>query len=171
MNVYHDDYHGPIQSVDKVVSARQPWWFIIPSYNLLRTGASTPITTSTGFKNQPPHTNINLVPTNSEMERLHLLNKLEQLRHINQRPSNQSISIPHLKHVEPKATPTVVWGITYPQSTWPTRLVLGEGERLQVPHHRSVLRGNQGVGTITCSYCHQIGRLLNHCPLINDGLR
>jgi len=117
MNVYHDDYHEPIQSIDEVVSARQPWWFIIPSYNLLRTGASTPIT-STSFKNQPPHTNINLVPTNLEMERLHLLNKLEQLHHINQRQSNQSISIPHLKHVEPKAAPTVVWqGITYPQGT------------------------------------------------------
>jgi hypothetical protein len=46
-------------------------------YNLPRTGAYTPITTSIGFQNQPPHTNIHLVPTNSEMEQLYLLNRLE----------------------------------------------------------------------------------------------
>jgi hypothetical protein len=82
MRVYHDDNQEPIQPFDEVVFARQPWRFGTPSYNLLRTGASTPITTSIGFQHQPPHTNINLVPTNLEMEQLHLLNRLEQLRHI-----------------------------------------------------------------------------------------
>jgi hypothetical protein len=43
-----------------------------------------------------------------EMERLHLFNRLEQLHHVNQRPSNQSVSIPHIRLVEPKATPTIV---------------------------------------------------------------
>jgi hypothetical protein len=52
------------------------------------------------------------------MEQLHLLNMLKQLRHINQRPSNQSIFIPHLEHVEPKTTPIIVrHGVTYPQGT------------------------------------------------------
>jgi hypothetical protein len=82
MSVYHDDNHEPIQPLDEVVFARQPWRFATPSYNLFRTGASTPITTSIGFQHQPPHTNINLVPTNLEMEQLHLLNRLEQLPHI-----------------------------------------------------------------------------------------
>jgi len=52
------------------------------------------------------------------MERLHLLNRLEQLRHIDQKPSNQSVFIPHLEPIEPKTTPTIVQqGITYPQGT------------------------------------------------------
>ncbi len=67
MNVYHDDNHEPIQPFDEVVFAQQPWQSTTPGYDLLRTGASTPIT-SIGFQHQPPHTNINLVPTNLEME-------------------------------------------------------------------------------------------------------
>ncbi len=39
--------------------------------------ASTPVTTFAGFQNQPLHINIHLAPTNLEMERLHLLNRLE----------------------------------------------------------------------------------------------
>jgi hypothetical protein len=106
------------------------------------------------------------------MEQLHLLNKLEQLRHINQRPSNQSIFIPHLKLVESRATAIVVrQGVTYPQGTWPTKSVPGQGESLQVLHHRLISRGNQGVGIVTYSYCHQIGHLFNHCPLVDDRLR
>jgi hypothetical protein len=34
-----------------------------------------------------------------------------------------------------------------------------------------VLGGNQGVGTVTCSYCQQLGHLLNPCPFIDDKLR
>jgi hypothetical protein len=50
--------------------------------------------------------------------------------------------------------PTIVWQeTTYEQGTWPTRLVLGQGEKSQVSHHRPILGGNQGVGIITCSYC------------------
>ncbi len=45
------------------------------------------------------------------------------------------------------------------------------GERLQIPHHRLVSGRNQGVGTMTCSYCHQMGHLFNCCPFINDRLR
>jgi hypothetical protein len=67
VNVYHDDNHEPIQPFDEVVFAQQPWQSTTPGYDLLRTGASTPIT-SIGFQHQPPHTNINLVPTNLEME-------------------------------------------------------------------------------------------------------
>ncbi len=63
----------------------QPWRFVTLGYNLPRTSASTTITTFIGFQNQLSHTNIHLVPTNLEMERLHLLNKLEQLRHVEQR--------------------------------------------------------------------------------------
>jgi hypothetical protein len=37
----------------------------------------TPIATSDGFQNQPLITNINLVPTNLEVEWLQLLNRLE----------------------------------------------------------------------------------------------
>jgi hypothetical protein len=37
---------------------------------------------------------------------------------IDQRLSNQLVSIPHIELVEPRATPIVVWqGVTYPQGT------------------------------------------------------
>ncbi len=71
------------------------------------------------------------------MERFHLLNKLEQLHHIDRKPSNQLVFIPHVEHVEPIATPTIVQhGVTYPQGTWPMRSVLGLRKQLQVLHHR-----------------------------------
>jgi hypothetical protein len=44
-------------------------------------------------------------------------------------------------------------------------LVPSPSERSQVPHHRPILGGNQGAGTVTYSYCQQVGHLLNHCPL------
>jgi len=134
--------------------------------------AFTPITTSSGFQNETPHTNIHLVPTNLEMEQLHLLNRLEQFHHIARRLFNQLVSIPHVKPIEPRATPIIVQqGVTYPQGTWPTRLVHGVSESLQVLHHRSVLRGNQGVGTMICSYYHQMGYLFNCYPFVDDRLR
>jgi hypothetical protein len=80
--------------------------------------AFTLITTSVSFQNQPSHTNIHLVPTNSEMERLHLLNRLEQLCHVDQKPFNQSIYLPHVDSIEPIATSTIVrQGDIYPQNT------------------------------------------------------
>jgi hypothetical protein len=72
-------------------------------------GYITPIATFASFQNQLLTTNINLVFTNLRMEQFQLLNMLEQLHHIDQRPSNQSISIPNLKCVEPGARPTIVW--------------------------------------------------------------
>ncbi len=54
------------------------------SYN----GALTPVATFASFQNQMLTTNINLVFTNLEMEQFQLLNMLEQLHHIDQRPSN-----------------------------------------------------------------------------------
>jgi len=65
MNVHHDDNHEPIQLFDEVVSARQPWRFATPSYNLPITNAFTPIITSASFYNHPTNTNINLVPTSN----------------------------------------------------------------------------------------------------------
>jgi hypothetical protein len=63
------------------------------------------------------------------MEQLHLFNKLEQLRHVDRRPSNQLVSIPHVKHVELITTPIVIrQGVIYPQGTRPTISVLGPGE-------------------------------------------
>jgi len=44
-------------------------------------------------------------------------------------------------------------------------------ERSQVPHHILVLGGNQGVGTMTCSYCYQMGHLFNGSPFVNDRLK
>jgi hypothetical protein len=119
MSVHHDDNHELVQLVDEVVSTQQPWRFATPCYHLPRTHAPTPIATSIGYQSQPPNININLVPTNSEMEQLQLLNKLEQLRDINRRPSNiQTISIPHLELVEPQITPIVVQQeTTYQQDT------------------------------------------------------
>jgi hypothetical protein len=65
-----------------------------------------------------------LVPTNLEMEQLHLLNRLEQLRHIDWKSSNQLVSIPHLEPIEPIATSIVVrQGIIYSQGIWHVRLV------------------------------------------------
>jgi hypothetical protein len=50
-------------------------------------------------------------------------------------------------------------------------LVFGPSERSQVPHHRLVSRGNQGVRTMTCSYCDQMGHMFNHCPFVDNRLR
>ncbi len=51
------------------------------------------------------------------------------------------------------------------------RLVFGPSERSKVPHHGLVSEGNQAVGTITCSYCYQLGQLFNCCPFVDDRLR
>ncbi len=49
VSVHHDDNHEPIQLFDEVESTWQPWRSATPGYHLPKTGASTPITTSTGF--------------------------------------------------------------------------------------------------------------------------
>jgi hypothetical protein len=108
VNVLNDNNHELVQLLSEVASIQQPWRSVTPSYNPPKICASTSITTSVGFQNQPSHTKIHLVPTNSEMEQLHLLNRLEQLCHVDRRLCNQSISIPHVKPVEPKVTPIVV---------------------------------------------------------------
>ncbi len=106
------------------------------------------------------------------MERLHLLNRLEQLCHVDRKPSNQSIFIPHVEHVKRKTTPIVVQhGVIYPQGTWLAKSVLGPGERSQVPHHKSVPGRNEGVGTITCSYCYQMKHMFNRSPFVDDKLK
>jgi hypothetical protein len=68
VNVHHEDNHELVQPFDEVVFARQPWRSTTLGYYLLRINAPTLITISTGFQNQPPNTNINLVPINLEME-------------------------------------------------------------------------------------------------------
>jgi len=68
VSVYHDDNHELVQLFDEIISVQQPWQSTTPCYNLSKTNASTPIATSIGFQNHPPNTNINLVPTNLEME-------------------------------------------------------------------------------------------------------
>jgi hypothetical protein len=84
------------------------------------------------------------------MEQLQLLNMLEQLCHIDRKPSNQSISIPNLELLNLEQE------TTYQQGTWPRRSIPSQNEKLQVPHHKPVSRGNQDVGTITCSYCQPL---------------
>jgi hypothetical protein len=74
VNVHNDDNHEPIQLFEEVVYVQQPWWSKNLGYNLPKTSASTPIITFVNFQNQPSHTNIHLVPTNLEMEQLHLIN-------------------------------------------------------------------------------------------------
>jgi hypothetical protein len=88
VNVHHDDNHELVPLFDKVVSAKQPWQSATLCYYLARMGALTPIATFASFQNQTLTTNINLVFTNLEMEQFQLLNVLEQLHHIDQRPSN-----------------------------------------------------------------------------------
>ncbi len=83
VNVRNDDNRKLVQPFDEVVYVQQQWRFTTLGYNLLKSGASTLITTLPGFENQPSHTNIHLVPTNLEMEQLHLFNRLEQLCHVN----------------------------------------------------------------------------------------
>jgi hypothetical protein len=68
VSVHHDNNHEPIQLFDEIVSTRQPWQFVTPSYYLSKINAPTPNTTFVGFQNQPPITNINLVPTNLKTE-------------------------------------------------------------------------------------------------------
>jgi hypothetical protein len=76
-SVHNDGNHKLVQPFDEVIFIQQPWQSTTPSYNLPQTSAFTPITTFVGFQNQPSHTNIHLVSTNSKMEWLHLLNKFE----------------------------------------------------------------------------------------------
>jgi len=77
VNVYYDGNHEHVWPFDEVVFAQQQWQSTTPCYNLPRIGAFTPIVTLVGFQNHLANININLVPTNSKMEQLHLLNKLE----------------------------------------------------------------------------------------------
>jgi len=143
VNVHNDDNHELIQSFDEVVSIQQPWWYATLGYNLPRIGVFTPIITSPSFQNQQSHTNIHLVPINSKMEWFHLLNRLEQLCHVNWRLSNQSIFIPHVEPIELRTTPIVIWqGVIYPQGIWLATSIFGPGERSQVPHRRLVSGGN-----------------------------
>jgi hypothetical protein len=93
MSVFHDDNHEHVQSFDEVVFIWQPWGFATRGYNLFKISAYTRIALNTSFQNHPPNTNINLVPTDSMMEWFHLLNRLEQLHHIDWRPLNQLVSI------------------------------------------------------------------------------
>jgi hypothetical protein len=51
------------------------------------------------------------------------------------------------------------------------KLVLGHGERSQIPHHKLVLGGNQGIGIVTCSYYQHVGHLCNRYPFVNDRLK
>ncbi len=51
------------------------------------------------------------------------------------------------------------------------RSIPSQGERSQVPQHRSISGGNQGVGIITYSYYQHVGHLFNHCPFVDDILR
>lgn len=74
MNIHSGDNNELVQPFNEVVSTRQPWQFATSSYNLPIIGAPTLIATFVGFYNQPPNANINLVPTNSEVEQLQLLN-------------------------------------------------------------------------------------------------
>jgi len=105
------------------------------------------------------------------MIRLHLFNRLEQLRHIDQRLSNQSIFIPYLKPIEPRATPIVVRQVvTNPQITWHVRPIPSLGGRSQVPHHKPVSKGNQTAISVTYTYCHQMGHLFNCYPFVDDRL-
>jgi hypothetical protein len=54
---------------------------------------------------------------------------------------------------------------------FPIRSIPTQGERSQVPHHKPILKGNQGVGTIIFLYHQQVGHLLNHHPFVDDKLR
>ncbi len=74
MSIHSGDNNELVQPFNEVVSTRQPWQFATSSYNSPIIGAPTLIATFVGFQNQPPNANINLVPTNSEVERLQLLN-------------------------------------------------------------------------------------------------
>jgi hypothetical protein len=117
LSVQHDDNHEHVQLFDEVVFAWQPWWSTTQGNCLPRTNASTSITKSTSFENQPLNINMNLVPIKSEIEQIQLLNKLEQFHHIKQRP-NQLISILHLELFENWATPMIIWQ--------PTRYIISQ---------------------------------------------
>jgi hypothetical protein len=64
---------------------------------------------------------------------------VEQLCHVDQKLFNQSISLPHVEHVEPITTSMVVQqGVIYPQTTWPAKSMPSPSEKPQIPHHRLV---------------------------------
>ncbi len=65
-------------------------------------------------------------------KRIQHINRLEQLHCIDQRFSNQFVSIPHLELVEAQTTPIVIrQKTTYQLVMWPNWLILGLGERSQ----------------------------------------
>jgi hypothetical protein len=49
---------------------------------------------------------------------------------------------------------------TYRHVTWPTKLILDQGEILQVPHFTSILRKNHGVGTCNLFLLSTCGTLI-----------
>jgi hypothetical protein len=60
------------------------------------------------------------------MERIQLINKLDQLHHMDWRPYNKIPSIPHLELIKPQMASTVVQQEpTYQHVTRLTQLVLG----------------------------------------------
>ncbi len=78
VNVQNGENHGPIQPIDEVFFALQPWRFATPCYYLPRTSAPTRIATFASLQNQSLNTNINLVPTNLEIEQFQHVNILKQ---------------------------------------------------------------------------------------------
>jgi hypothetical protein len=48
--------------------------------------------------------------------------------------------MPHLELVEPQVIPTIVQeGPIYQHTTWPTKPICGQGERLHVPQNTHIL--------------------------------
>jgi hypothetical protein len=94
----------------------------------------------------------------------------ESLKELGARQYNQWIFISHVEFVEPRATPIVVrHRVIYPQGVWFVKLVRDLGEISQVPHHRPISKGNQGVGIIPIHIINRwdICSIVAHLLMIN----
>jgi hypothetical protein len=94
----------------------------------------------------------------------------ESLKELGACQYNQWTFISHVELVEPRATPIVVrHRVIYPQGAWFVKLVRDLGEISQVPHHRPISRGNQGVGIILIHIINRwdICSIVAHLLMIN----
>ncbi len=80
--------------------------------------------------------------------------------------------MPCLESIKPWVVPIVIWQRPiYQHTTWPTKLIFHQREKLHVYQSTLVLKGNFGVEAKICSYCQHVGDEHKHCPFVDDKLR
>jgi hypothetical protein len=117
MNTHNGGNHEPIQQFDEVVSIQQQWCSTTPRYFIPITCVPAPIIICWFTKSitKPKH-GFGTIDSKNGFDISIGLNSFIASTSF----SNQSVSIPHLEHVEVQATPLVVrQKITYQLVMWP----------------------------------------------------